>query len=244
MGMDAGTPPGLVERIRLIVAEEVRKFARSGFLRNASISDGGLTIKGGWFRLLSKVTGGVEQFYLGPIGDVLGNGERQQFWRVRRADGSAVLMLWDAFPDPDGTLNQALSWMDRSGHTVLADDTDSGFGLARPYVPGAFYKARYTDWVFNDTNTFQTIYRAELFKQQPRLSVAVMASSTAPDVTGEVRVLVNGQQWGGAQAVPWALNTLLFGPEVVSGTHMQLLTIEIQARLARVEPLHMYGRQT
>jgi hypothetical protein len=231
MGVDAGTPPGLLDRIRQIAADEVRKFARSGFLRNASITDGGLTIRGGFFRLLSKATGGVQQFYLGPTGDLLGDGERQQVWMVRRADGSLVLDLWDAFPDADGTTNQALSWRDRTGNTVFADDTDSGAGLARPYLPIPFYRARSQDWPQSTSTSWATMYRAVVPKQQPRAFFAVYAVATA-NTTGEIRVTVNDTQVGDAYPVPSnAVNEFLFGPLAAAGSHMQTLRIEVQTRV-------------
>lgn len=231
MGVDAATPPGLMERIRMIVAEEIGKFMRSGFLRNASISDGGLTIKGGFFRLLSKATGGATLFYLGPIGDVLGDGERQQFWQVRRADGSPVLMLWDAFPDPDGTLNQALSWMDRAGNVVFADDTDSGQGIARPWVPGGWQLARALDWPPVTSTGYDTVYRAKMPKQHPQLRTAVWGWADTPGTTGEVRVMVNGTQLGPTVTVGNSgVGETVFGPSPVAGAHMGELVVEVQAR--------------
>lgn len=251
MGVDAGTPPGLAERIRQIAATEVAKFMRSGFLRNASITDGFFTIKGGAFRLLSKATGGVEQFYLGPVGDVLGNGERQQFWRVRRADGTTVLRLWDAFPGADGTLNQALSWADRTGNVVFADDTDSGQGLARPWLSGGFARVRYGDMtVSTSAADWETLFEARVDKQQPRLMVGYRASMDADGATGETRVLVNDVQLGPTAAEAFVLATRFIGPEPVAGAHMDQLTVKIQARRTsatgglRVEPIGWWGRQT
>ncbi|KGH48249.1 hypothetical protein IN07_03340 [Modestobacter caceresii] len=251
MGVDAGTPPGLADRIRQIAEQEVRKFARSGFLRNSSISDGGLTIKGGFLRLLSKATGGVTLFYLGPSGDTLGNGERQQVWIVKRADGTNVLDLYDAFPDQDGTLNQALSWRDRTGNTVFADDTDSGQGLARPYLGTPFYRARDADWLSTTSTEWSTLFRAKLPKQQPSLFARVWAAHTAAGASGQLRVMVNGQQLGSTVITdPAAVTEYLFGPGPVPGDHMAGLSVEIQARMVsgsgglKVEPSQLQGQQT
>jgi len=252
MGIDAGTPPGLVDRIRVIVREELAKFARSGFLRNASISDGGLTIRGGFLRLLSKATGGVTLFYIGPSSAVMPNGEYQQYLRIRRADGTTVLQLWDSNPGDDGTLNQALSWLDRSGNVVFADDTDSGQGIARPYLPIAFYPARNGDWVKTTSTTFDVMHRAQSPKQQPRLIVKVWVNPSTPGTAGELRVMVNGTQLGAVVSFTndGFVHEYTFGPLPVEGAHMSLLIVEIQARRTagtgeiQVAPSQAEGRQT
>lgn len=234
MGLDAGTPPGLWERIRSIAAEEVVKFARSGFLRNASISEGGLTIKGGFLRLLAQATGGTELFYIGPVTPNAADGSPQQGWRVRRADGTSVLLLRDAFPTDDGgVLNQALNWYDRGGNVVLADDTNSGQGIARPYIPGVFYQARSGDWPTTTSTTFETVYRMRLPKQQPRLLLRAWGVSDTAEGVGELRVMVNGTQLGSTVTTAYGTVTeYLFGPTAVDGAHLSTLVVEIQARLA------------
>lgn len=231
MGVDAGTPPGLWERVRAIAAEEVVKFMRSGFLRNASISDGTFTIKGGVLRLLF---GDVDVFYIGPVDPPLPDGTPQQGWIVRRADGSTVLDLRDAFPaDDGGQLRQALNWRDRSGHVVFADDTNSGEGIARPWVPGVWQLSRALDWPQVANGTFETVYRAKMRKQHPRLYTAAFGWCDTPGATGEMRVMVNGVQLGPTAALDNAsVRETTFGPEATSGAHMSELVIEVQARLA------------
>jgi hypothetical protein len=234
MGAEAATPPGFWDRVRQIAADEVAKLLRSGLLRNASISEGGLTIKGGFLRLLSAVTGGFDTFYLGPVDPPRADGSPQQGWVVRRADGTIVLQLYDAFPtDSGGALNQALDWRDRGGNIVLADDTDSGQGIARPYVSGAFYRARNVDWPTTTSPTFETIYRAKMPKQHPKLYVRAWGINTVAGATGEIRVMVNGAQLGTTQGtISGTVTESVFGPAAVAGAHMADLSVEIQARLA------------
>ena len=233
MGQDAGTPPGLIERIRIIASEEVAKFARSGFLRNASISEGGLTIKGGFLRLLGAAND-RNLFYIGPITPALPDGTPQQGWVVRRADGTIVLLMQDAFPGVDGTLNQALTWKDRAANVVFADDTDSGQGIARPYMPLPFYLARNVDWPTTTATSFETIYRAKVQKHNPRLTVRVWGVSTVAGGVGEIRVMLNGTTQHGVTATTSnaSVAEYTFGPLPVSLTHMGSLTVEVQARLA------------
>jgi hypothetical protein len=230
MGIDAGTPPGLAERIRKIADEAVAKYAKSGFLRNASISDGGLTIKGGFLRLLSKAAGGQTIFYIGPTGDALPDGTPQQGWIVRRGDGTNVLDLYDA-DVTDGQLNQALNWRDRGGNVVIADDTNAGQGLARPYLQVPFYRVRDQDWPTTTSTSFQAMYRARVPKQQPRLYVRAWGTGVGAS-TGEMRVMVNGVQLGSTGTLTaGTVTSFTFGPDAVAGDHMATLTVELQVRM-------------
>lgn len=250
MGADAGTPPGLVDRIRQIAADEVRKFARSGFLRNASISDGGLTIKGGFFRMLSKATGGVTQFFLGPVAPGLPDGTPQQGWLVNRADDTMVLGLYDS-DTANGQFNQALSWFDRKGNVVFADDTDGGQGIARPWLSGHFAPARFNDWTVSTTSaTFETLWEQRIDLQQPRLQVTYWASMDAAGTTGQTRVMVNGVQFGPTAAEAFLVPLRTVGPLPVAGGHLTEVLVQIQGRRTsttgalRVQALNWKGRQS
>lgn len=250
MGADAAVPPGLLERVRQIVTDELGKLLRSGLLRNASISEGGLTIKGGFLRLLASVTG-TTLFYVGPYGPSGPDGTPQQGMYVRRADGTAVLAMFDAFPDTDGGLfNQALNWYGRTGGVVFSDDTDSGQGIARPYLPGVFYRSRNQDWPTADDTSWTTVYRARMVKQQPRLLVQAWAVATEGG-TGEMRVVVNGVELAPPVTVSGSLVAeYTFGPTPVDGAHMAALTVELQVRMVsgpggvQSSPSRLEGRQS
>lgn len=231
MGVDAAVPPGLLERIRQIIADEVGKLLRSGLLRNASISEGGLTIKGGFLRLLASVTG-TTLLYVGPYGPPGPDGTVQQGFVLRRADGTAALVMYDAVPGNDGGLfNQAVGWYGRTGGVVFADDTDSGQGIARPYLSTPFYRARNTDWPTVTDTTWVTIERARLAKQQPRLLVQAWAVATAGG-TAQMRVTVNGVELAPPVNVSGSLVTeYTFGPAAVTGAHMSSLTVELQVQM-------------
>lgn len=252
MGVDAGTPPGLWERIRSMIQTEVGKLLRSGLLRSASIGEGGLTLRGGFIRMRNR-TDTANGFYFGPLNPALPDGTLQQGWIVRRDDGSTVLFLVDADVS-DGQVNQALNWYDRSGNPVLADDTDSGQGLARPYVPGVLYPARYDDFTTATTaatGEWETLLEAQIPKQQPKLQVVVRATMDTSGATGEVRVLIDGTPWGSVESVGFVIGTYGFGgAQPVAGTHMQGLVVQVQGRRTagtggvRAAGGFLQGRQT
>ena len=251
MAQEADVPAGLWGRIEKLIEDKIGQFQRSGFLRNAAISGGsGLSIRdGGVLRLVTA--DGVELFYIGPLGPAFPDGRPQQGWSVRRADNTSVLSLFDVDVS-DGVARQALNWWDRSGRIVLADDTDSGQGLARPYVPAQFFRTRFGDWnVATTSAAFETLWDARMYMQQPRLVVGVRASMDTAGTTGEVKVqLSDGTQLGSTAAVGFAIGEYVFGPVAVAGEHLSALTVQVQGRRTsasgalRVEPLYAYGLQT
>lgn len=249
MSQEAAVPPGFWGRVQKMIDDAIASFARSGFLRNASITQGGLTISnGGTLKLRSADD--VDTFYVGPVTPALWDGSSQPGLLMRRNDGTLVLSLYDAFPTPGG-YSQALAWWDRSSNTIIADDTNSGQGIARPYIGGGFGRARYADMSVSTTSsTFETVWETRLYKQQPQLEVGFKATMDTTATTGEVRVLVNGTQIGPVKTQAFSIATQVVGPAPVQGAHMDYLTVEIQARrtsatgACRVEALYWTGRQS
>lgn len=246
------TPPGLLERILLEVDKRIAQFARSGFLRNARITQGGITIVGGFLRVRNSADT-ISQFLVGGLTPALPDGTLQPGILIRREDGTNALALYDPTPDPSspGGFQQFLAIYDRSGNIIFSDDTNSGQGVARPYVGGAFVRARYADWnIATTSSTFETLWRGEVVKQHPQMSVATLSSMDTAGATGELRVMVDGVQLGSTATIGYAQTTTLFGPGVVAGAHMKVLTVEIQGRRTsaagalKVEPLHLLGRQS
>lgn len=250
MGVDANLPPGLFERIGQLVEQKLGQLLRSGMLRSASIGEGGLTIRGGFLRLRNAADTG-DQFLIGAVDPPQPDGTPQPGWMVRRADGTLVLLLRDAFPvNGPGGVDQALTWLDRSGNTVLSDDTDSGQGLARPYVGGMFGRSRYADMTVSTASaTFETLWETRITKQQPRLFVHYRATMDTAATTGETRVLVDGVELDTVETEGFSIaHRYALGP--VAGAHMSDLIVEIQGRRTsatgqlRVEAYGWEGRQT
>jgi hypothetical protein len=249
---EAGTPPDFWRRIEQVAERAVAKYARSGALRNSRISGGnGLTIAdGGKFRAQYPADqGGDDAFYVGDIFSAsnpdlyLGtgvliqapNGNDMATFRSDAQFGTTMHNIYDS-----------------NNNIIFGNDAASAQGLARPYVPGAFYRARYADWtVSTSAGTFETLWATRMLKQHPKLEVGVRASMDTSGATGELRVLVNGQQLGAISAVEFVLGYFIFGAAAVAGDHMAALDVEIQARrtsasgAVRVEPWYApLGRQS
>lgn len=228
--MTAPIPPDLTRQLEMIAERVLQRYVSSGPLNNAAISGGaGLTIRdGGALRL--ETAAGVAAFFVGPVSPDLPDGSPQPGMIVRRNDGTIALHLYDPIPAA-GDYNQFLAWRDRAGNVVISDDTDSGMGLARPYLAGAFYPARVQDFLKTTASDWETIWRERRRKQHPKLYVEAWGATDTAGTTGEVRVMVNGTQVGTTQsATAGVVSGYAIGPAAVSGEYDDNLSVEIQAR--------------
>lgn len=246
MSAGAAIPPSLLERIRKIAAEEVAKLARSGLLRNASITggtgltvrgEGGITIDGGALRVigLGGVPGatGDSTVYAGGVTPALPDGTPQPGLILRRQDGTICLALYDPTPDPtvSGGFEQFLAWFDRGQQIVVSDDTDSGRGLARPFIPIPLSRSRYTDWpAVTDGGFVDVLDSMSFYKVNARALATLRHTTDAEGTTGEVRVLVDDVQVGTTVPVGFAVTTEFIGPFVVPGDAYTGHRVSIQAR--------------
>lgn len=230
MTQEGGTPPGFYDRIQQMINRGVDAAMRSGPLKNASISGGGVTIKGGFLKMLSAVTNGATTFFVGPISPALPDGSYQPSVIIRRNDGTVALLLWDPRPDLDG-YNQYLGIYDRTGNAIFTDDTVSGLGIGRPYMPSVGYPVQPRHWPSTASGTWEPLYRARYAKQNPRLIVQAWGCTDTAGTTGEIRIMVDGVQLGATQAVSsGVVAEFVFGPTVMAGTFGQYLNVELQAQ--------------
>lgn len=245
MTQEGATPRDFWALVDQAVEKGVAKYVRAGLLNSSSISSGGLDVKGnGALRVLYP--DGEAALYFGGL--LAGGAYAGTGLLIQTSDGTDIA----SFSYDETTGEQTAHLHDEQNNIIVGNDHDSGQGLARPWVPGGgFARARYGDWnVTAGTGTFETLWRLEMIKQLPRISVATLASMDTSGSTGEIRLLVDGVQVGNTQTVGFAQTVSLIGPAAVAGTHMKLLTVEIQARVAsgagslRVEPLHCLGRQS
>lgn len=225
--------------------DEVRR-ARS--LENASISNGGLTVKGGGGIRL-KAPDGTPIFVMHSNPDnPRPDGTPQPEVIIRRDDGTAALAMHDPLPNQDG-YNQALRWFDPTGNEIVADDMTSRTGLALPWMPAPLYPARYTDWPGTDSGTFETLWQGFIPKINPKLRLYFTHTSDVAGTTGEVRVTVNGTQIGSTAAVGFVIASAQLDETTSAAIH-DVLDVQIQARrtagtgLIRVSPFQSYGRQS
>lgn len=248
MTQEGATPPGYHEQIRRMIREELARLMYSGSSRNMSVGEGGsLTIKGG--RLVVRypeADGGGIGAYFGDLYEQSTGAYAGTGLVVQNKDGTDMLVA----RTDEASGGAWVNLYDTGGRIIAGNDTNSGQGLARPYVPGVFYRADYDDWPAETSTAFVTKYRARMPKQHPRLYVRAWTSNDTSGATGEVRVLVNGAVWGAAQATAFAISEKVWGPAPVDGAHMDTLVVELQARMVsgaggvRCAPSRLDGQQS
>lgn len=246
MTQEAGTPPGFWERVEQIAERAVAKYARSGALRNASISGGnGLTIRdGGRFSVrYPQDLGGGMAVYVGDI--VADDGVTYQGTGLLVEDASGKDVA--TFRTSAATGGSVVILRDRDERTVV--NTDSLFGgLSRPYVSQPLYANRYQDMTVSSVSgTFETVFGGGFYKNHAGLSVTIRATMDTAGTTGELRVLVNGQQLGPVATLGFSVNTYGFFGNV-PGEIDDWIAVEVQARrtsatgAVRTVPVSMYSR--
>lgn len=258
-------PGGLSDWMRS-VDRQLQALQKASPLRNASITGGnGLSIReggslkiegGGGLRirdgggLILEDQDGTPVTYIGGLtgGQLRPDGTPQPAFVQYRDDGTVAISVYD--PVPGDAYQQFVALWDRAGNWVVTDDTASGQGIGRPYLPAPFYRARYTDWPSSTAAAFETVWRGGFYKQHPKIYMGVRHTSDASGTTGEVQVLVNGVQVGDIAPVEFLVSSSQFGPAVVPGVHLASLDVEIRARrtagtgAVRCEPSFCYGAES
>lgn len=218
----------LYEEIRALRAR-VQALETAAPLRNASISDGG--------QLVVKDRDGETLLLIGRSDDPTLNapdGRPQMLFQLYRSSGEVAFEVFDPLPSVDG-FQQFVAIRDRAGNAVVADDTTSGQGLSRPFIPIPF--GEYIEYPTSTTTsaTFVTMQRASIYKQHPKLLVRLLAQASAAGTTGEVRLWnsTTGEQIGTTLTVGSGayIETFIGGSDgVVNGAHEDILDIDVQAR--------------
>jgi len=119
-------------------------------LYSAQISQGGLTIKGGFIRLLDD--NGQERLYIGPSSSSMPPGQTQPVFWVKDANGATRLGVFDAEPS---SYAPTLWSFDSSGHVALT--TDQNGGIAEPWIYVPMYPRFFPSNFVNSTSTTWTL---------------------------------------------------------------------------------------
>lgn len=123
----------------------------------------------------------------------------QTIWGLQtwRPDGSEALVVY-------GTTSGDLTFVgirDQQGNVVISDDGVSGQGLATPYVPYGPLGMSYTTTNYEKlpaatSSTFGPLWEGIVALTHPRVSVRALWAADNTDLSGEGRLLIDGQQIG------------------------------------------------
>jgi hypothetical protein len=190
----------------------------------ATISGGGLTAK-------DPNTGHTTSFQgLGGFNDGSGRKQMESLF-YRASDGSIALAIFDGGVGYGHTYSQALQIYDRTGDVILADDTASAQGLARPYIPIGFFTSNSVPTDTTTSTSFATLQTLIGYKQHPK-------------VAGQILVYADTGTTGTIQLVDQLSNVLYttnltsgqfgyvsFGPTALAGAHELAISLNIQGKV-------------
>lgn len=229
-------PGGVTALSRRLAAleKEVQELRAARRLERASVGGGGLrVVQGGRFAM--DTPSNIRMIDIGKIDNANFNnldGSAQQAQFQRRADGSLFFACFSA-PQIAGTDTQAWTYYDREGNTIFAEDTNSGQGLARPYLPvamGPHADGGWDYWPRTASTTMAGLWEGRLYKQLPNVTVVVRTSMDTSGATGALELTINGVGQGTAN-VSFTIGYVTLGPySLASFGHMAQIPITVQGR--------------
>ncbi|MFG2826122.1 hypothetical protein ACGFWI_01345 [Streptomyces sp. NPDC048434] len=227
-------PPDMQAMARRVATleREVRELRAARRLEQATIGAGGVRIVNGG-RHAMDTSSGVRMVDIGAIADERfdhPDGTPQQAMWLRREDGT---LLFSCFAGTGGG-TQAWSWRDRSENQVVADDTTSGSGLARPYLPVQLtpaFDGGWDYWPRTSATSMAELWYGIVYKQQPRIVVAVEAAMDTSGATGFIEVRINGVAQGSPTSIGFTALPYTLGPfDLGKFAHMQQITVSLMGR--------------
>lgn len=197
-----GDPMTAMSRRIADLERTVRELAAAPALQNATIAQGGIQItNGGSVKVID--TGGNVTAQMGalPAQYNRSDGTPQPGLRFCRPDGTIALFIGDLSPTVP-PYNAAFQVSDRAGRIVLADDTNSGHGLAAPHIDaGGMYDTNALKWPATTNATFTTIAFKYYEVQNARVTWQIQMYADA-GITAQYRLLMSGAQAGTTQTIP------------------------------------------
>lgn len=143
---------------------------------------------------------------------------------VFRPDGSSSFYAWTS-------AGGFSAIFDHANHYIVTEDTTSGQGLARPYIPLGPMVSNSAPTDMTMSTVWNTLQIGQMYKQHPGLLVPLVVQSTLGS-TGQIRLLDDvGRQIGPTLAVAaneFSVRNDLIG--AVEGTHMNPTGLNLQAR--------------
>jgi hypothetical protein len=180
------------------------------------------------------------------------DGTSQMGVLLYRDNGEIAFTMWDDSPLAAPGYQQYWAWRDRSGKIIFSDDTDSGWGLAVPYLPsGVWVNSDTAHWPTTQSATFVTAWDSFYRTQHNKVYVNFLIYCDAA-TTGEARFTIDGVQYGPTISATGA-GYAFFDQVIVLPQSMHMSgypNYKIEYRRVsgtgnvKASPRIMYGRQT
>ena len=214
-------------------------------LANATIGGDG---RRGRLRVLDAQN--TEVGVIGDLGVPDNTGAPQTGLIFRRQGGGAALTVFD--PAPGDGFNQFVAIFDRTGNIVVSDDTESGAGLALPWLPLSWVSLDQAKWSTTSSSSPVPQFVAVYFKQHPKMYLIGLAS-TDGDTTAQIRLASYGgaEVYGTADIDVGANVFFQIGPvdlPTIGAFDFQYLQVDARrtggSGSVRMIPVAFYGTQT
>lgn len=191
---------------------------------------GGVTIDKGGLTVIDPNNG--DPFFvlkLEPLQD--GSGRQQMIFALYREDGSLAFVLGDLGTTPGHTFEQALQWFDRAGNIIVADDTTSGQGLARPYLSMGTFVDDTVPTATTTSTTFATLQTLSGFKQHPKIFGQILTYSDT-GTTGTIQLVDQSSNvLFTTNLASGQFSYVTFGPVALAGVHEAGIVLSIQGKV-------------
>jgi hypothetical protein len=171
---------------------QVQELASAKTLQAATIAQGGVTVTQGASIHADSPTG-VEVMTAGGLPPAYNrlDGTPQQGFLLARESGELALALADLSPTTS-PLKQALQWLDRARNVVVADDTNSGVGLARPHLNlGVMANTNTATWPSTTATSWTTVGQCYIERQCPGISFVIQTQADT-STSGQFRLTLDG----------------------------------------------------
>lgn len=147
-------------------------------------------------RLLYYLGGATNSAYNKP------DGTQQSVFEAWRDTGQLAMAIADFNPQSENGYQQFVGLFDRQGNIIVSDDTDTGWGLATPWLQGGhWFNQDITKWPSTTSSTFTAAWSTWIAIQQPWLRVGYLGHSDS-GTTGEVQLVLNGDVVHGPVSIP------------------------------------------
>lgn len=199
-------------------------------LEQSNALQGGVVISGGGLTAIDPNSGHTV-FMEKLVALIDGSGRMQMALNLRRNDGTLALSLEDLGVTFGHTFQQSFNIWDINGDYIFADDIASGQGLARPYIPFG----NFADNTVPNTTTSGTFSNVQ----------TIVGRKQHPKLEGQILVYADAGTTGVVQLIDPSSNVLFthnvtsgefdyqsFGPIALAGTHLQQLTLSLQAKVS------------
>lgn len=222
----ADAPQDIVSRLRR-AENDIKDLRRRVGLNSATIDHGVIQLRGD-SRIEAIDAEDDLVFRLGSLGFVYADGRNQQGIEMRYEHDSPAIAVWN--PGAVSVANkQFVAIYDVLGNIIMSSDANSEFGMARPWLPIAFQRARTTDWASTVSAAYENVTEAWTHQHHPWFEARVSITGN-PGTTGDARVMVAGTQVGDLVTYDGVTATTVFRSARVFQVFGTLTQVKVEAR--------------